>query len=310
MPLPHHSSLWAITSYYNPSHYLTKLQNFKAFHQSLKLPLVVAELILDNQESELSSYLSSTENPDNTIHLLIHGNSMMWQKERLLNLALARVPSTVEYITWIDCDILFHSPDWHEKLVKTLHASPLVQGFSRVICLPPKIDRVPLCSMNLPEDRSFMCSPIEGKEHGRIWAAKADLLRHHSFYDAMIAGSGDVAMSCTITGYSAELEYFSNHLTKAHLSHYQAWAGPFHNELCSLEQASYLNETIYHLWHGKHIRRQYIDRHQMLFDNHFDPTTDIVLNEEGAWKWSSGKKKLHDSMARYFDSRQEDDPEP
>lgn len=317
----HHASLWALTSYFNPAHYHTKLRNFKAFHQSLKMPLVIAELIINNQESDLSDYLSSTEDPGNTIHLQIHGNSIMWQKERLLNLALARVPATVDHIAWIDCDILFHNPVWHEKMVEALRTNPLVQGFSRVMHLPPKIDHVPPCLLNLPEDRSFMASRLENietfKGHGRIWAAQADLLRRHGLYDAMIVGSGDLAMACAVMGNPSGLgshrtvngsqKYYS-YLTKAHLSHYQAWAEPFHRDLCSQGQAGCLDETIYHLWHGEPDRRQYITRHQMLLDNHFDPATDIALNEEGAWEWSSDKKELHDSVARYFDSRREDDP--
>lgn len=314
-----HSSLWALTSYFNPSRYHTKLRNFKAFHQSLKIPLVVAELIMGNQESDLSSYLSSTENPGDTIHLQIHGNSVMWQKERLLNLALAKVPSTVDHIAWIDCDILFHNPAWHEKMVEALHTSPMVQGFSRVMHLTPEIDQVPPCHMSLPEDRLFMSARSEHietfKGHGRIWAAQSDLLRRHGLYDAMIVGSGDLALVCAITGDPAGLgshrtvddsqEPYS-YLTKAHLSHYQDWAEPFHQDLCSRGQASHLEETIYHLWHGEPHHRHYITRHQMLLDNHFDPNTDIALNEEGAWEWSSDKKELHDSVAHYFDGRQED----
>ena len=138
----HHASLWALTSYFNPAHYHTKLRNFKAFHQSLKMPLVIAELIINNQESDLSDYLSSTEDPGNTIHLQIHGTSIMWQKERLLNLALARVPATVDHIAWIDCDILFHNPVWHEKMVEALRTNPLVQGFSRVMLDPGQTKRV------------------------------------------------------------------------------------------------------------------------------------------------------------------------
>ena len=31
----------------------------------------------------------------------------MWQKERLLNVALAAVPNNVEDVAWIDCDVVF-----------------------------------------------------------------------------------------------------------------------------------------------------------------------------------------------------------
>jgi hypothetical protein len=316
--------LWAITSYFNPSQYHTKLQNFKTFHQSLGVPLVVAELIADDQKSELASYLSSNENPDHTIHLRIHASSTMWQKERLLNLALAKVPAAIDYIAWIDCDVLFHTPTWHEKMVEALHVNPMIQGFSRLIYLPSGINRVPLCHMGLPVLESFVASRSSSVKQygaqGSVWAAKANLLRQHGLYDAMITGGGDTALTSAIIGDLAAMgsyrpikgdtnrrEYYS-YLTKAHLSHYQTWAKSFQENLRSQGRVACLNETIYHLYHGARNHRQYVARHQALLDNCFDPNKDIALNKEGAWEWSSNKKELHNSLIRYFSERQEDNP--
>ena len=40
------------------------------------------------------------------------GGSLLWQKEALLNLALKHIPGHIQYIAWIDCDVLFEDDHW------------------------------------------------------------------------------------------------------------------------------------------------------------------------------------------------------
>jgi hypothetical protein len=38
----------------------------------------------------------------------------------------------------------------------------------------------------------------------------------------------------------------------------------------------------------------------------FDPFTDIEMDHNGCWRWSSNKQEMHDYIRRYFESRKED----
>ena len=56
----------------------------------------------------------------------------MWQKERLLNIALGAVPDDVEDVAWIDCDLVFESRDWPQAAKQALKSDNVIQLFSEV----------------------------------------------------------------------------------------------------------------------------------------------------------------------------------
>jgi len=85
--------------------------------------LVTVELAFDGQ-FELTS-----GDADQLIQL--SGGDIMWQKERLLNIALGAVPDKVEDLAWIDCDLVFESPDWPEAARRALKSDNVIQLFPR-----------------------------------------------------------------------------------------------------------------------------------------------------------------------------------
>ncbi|MFX5494217.1 hypothetical protein ABTD62_20980, partial [Acinetobacter baumannii] len=40
----------------------------------------------------------------------IRSETLLWQKERLLNLGASWLPASCRFVAWIDCDILFDNP--------------------------------------------------------------------------------------------------------------------------------------------------------------------------------------------------------
>jgi len=72
--------LWAITCYFNPAGYRRKLANYRLFRQHLVIPLVAVEMGYGH-DFELT-------NDDPDIMVQLRGGDVLWQKERLLNLAL------------------------------------------------------------------------------------------------------------------------------------------------------------------------------------------------------------------------------
>ena len=57
---------------------------------------------------------------------------MLWQKERLLNLALAALPDRCDAVAWLDCDVVFEDDDWPARAVEALQRFPLIQPFQTV----------------------------------------------------------------------------------------------------------------------------------------------------------------------------------
>src|SRR5208282_4620990 len=54
---------------------------------------------------------------------------VLWHKERLLNLALRRLPPTCRYVAWLDCDVVFTRHDWAEGAREALERNALIQPF-------------------------------------------------------------------------------------------------------------------------------------------------------------------------------------
>ena len=119
------SVVWAITTYYNPVRYGRRLSNYKIFRDNLAIPLVSIELSFDGK-------FDLTEG-DADILIQVCGGALVWQKERLLNLALKAVPADVEHVAWLDCDVILKKNDWALEAKKHLQDQNVVQLFSEAV---------------------------------------------------------------------------------------------------------------------------------------------------------------------------------
>lgn len=68
----------------------------------------------------------------------ISGGAVLWQKERLLNLAIKAVLSNVKNIAWFDCDTILQRPDWAEEANRQLDKLNVIQLFSDVVDVSPE----------------------------------------------------------------------------------------------------------------------------------------------------------------------------
>src|SRR5262245_38284590 len=92
-------ALWAITAYFNPARYARRLHNYRVFRRHLSVPLLAVELAFDG-DFELHE-----RDAERLVQL--RTRDVMWHKERLLNIALQRLPSTCDSVLWIDCDLVY-----------------------------------------------------------------------------------------------------------------------------------------------------------------------------------------------------------
>src|SRR5262245_9561759 len=120
--------LWAITCYFSPTGARSRLAHYRAFRKALTVPLVTVEL-----SSGSDFHLQAT---DAEILIRVKSPDVMWQKERLLNIALRSVPRECSVVAWLDCDIVFQRHDWPEATCRALDRFPLVQMFDELCDLP------------------------------------------------------------------------------------------------------------------------------------------------------------------------------
>jgi hypothetical protein len=304
--------MWALTTYYNPVRYKRRLSNYRIFRNNLHMPLVAVELSFDG-EFELTK-------DDADVLVQISGGAVLWQKERLLNIALQSVPSDVEDIAWLDCDIVFERNDWAKETVSQLNERyNVVQLFSKAVYLNQEDTKSSLSGdvdsyrtipglvsvydeNNSPLDRHP--SSADGGivyNPGLAWAAKKEIFAKHGFYDLAIVGGTGLYLACSYYGkMKALIEMHA--INKARTENYLKWADPLHRMVAG--KVGFISGSIFHLWHGDLINRNYKNRFKLLAD--FNPQTDVYIGENGAWYWTNPDSTLAQELKAYFLNRRED----
>lgn len=308
-------TLWGITSYFNPIGYKHRVENYRHFRKRLTVPLVTVELSFDGA--------FELQPGDADVLIQLRGGDVMWQKERLLNLALTRLPDHCDKVAWLDCDVIFESNDWVSQADRALDDFPLLHLYQERHDLPREVgpDQLPGWTSPSPAISMVHRMTVEGvapaemllshprqdrrSANGLAWASPRAVLERHGFYDACILGSGDRAVFCAGLG---TFDYCTRGLlmNARQAAHYLAWARPYFATVRG--RVGYIPGRAFHLWHGEVWDRQYGARDRALQAFDFDPFGDIELDGSGGWRWASDKPALHAYLRRYFESRNEDGP--
>ena len=305
--------MWAITSYFNPARYKRRLSNYKKFRADLRAPLVTVELSSDG------TFELTKEDAD--ILIQIKGGAVLWQKERLLNIALRAVPADERFITWLDCDIIFGESNWVNLAEQSLAAHNAIQLFSDYLYLdigdtgpargdetkPPtgysfvkKLGSDPegAFALNLWKDKN-----VPSTNRGLAWAARREIIDKHGFYDSIISGHSDRAMAFAMYG---RFDKFLSAMdcNKDQEKHYLKWALPFSESIQG--RIEHLPGRIYHLWHGDKQNRKYIEMGRIVASSGFNPETDIYIGINRSWEWTQPRSELATSFEQWFANRRED----
>lgn len=291
---------WCINVQFNPAGYKTRLNNYLTFIENLtkqNINVLTVEMTFGNQEYTIPL----TENVRR-----LNSNSVMWQKERMINYALSQLPDECENVAWLDGDLLL--PDgWEILLAEKLDKVSFVQLFQNVIHLDSGrknslyVKKGIIWQNKTHDDwlNQRINKKIGHAEPGFAWAAKRSALKN-GLYDRLICGSGDNwLVDCLLD--SQCLHHYLSKLTENMISDMENWKEHFNND----KSVDYLPIDIYHLWHGSVKDRGYHTRDLIFKQFDFDPRKDIKL-VNNCWEWATDKPELHQAIINYFTSRKED----
>lgn len=289
--------------------------NYRVFHQHLGVPLLTVELGFGGRYDLTSG--------DATTLLQIPGRDVLWQKERLLNIAIASLPPHVTKVAWLDCDILFEDDRWSQHAASVLDDYPMVQVFSELVRLPRQDSPCFPEAISGIENRPSVCGLVSSAADlrtvcrsaprlpGRLfpgpigfgWAFRRGLFQQRGLYDVDILGGGDVSLLAALSG-CYDMAIDAHRLNERAKSHFLRWAAALHDEVD--QRVTSVPGRIFHLWHGDLADRGYETRYEAFSRFQFDPEEDLALDEHRVWRWSSGKTEMHRYAAEYFRRRRED----
>lgn len=295
VPVPDHVAI--VTSHFNPARFRKPARNYWQFRyglgEELAKRLMTIELSFDG-------------------HYMVHDairvqggpRNLVWQKEALLNLAFQQLPESVRYVAWINHDILFHNNEWAVHMVRALseeHA--VVQLFDHVDYLDQlgNVARsAPAMSWNLITNGHAAGMP------GMAWGARRDYLETCGGLPAAnIIGGGDVP---AFDGFcDRDTVYYKRQCNESLNRANQAWIDRARRSRGRLKYGC-VPGRVSHLWHGRSQDRRYRSRMELIRD--CDVESDIHLNADGIWEWTSWNPRLQRRIRDYFDKRQEDGLSP
>lgn len=298
---------WILTSYFNPARFETKRENYLRFRKSL-LGLGANLLTLEqvvHDTPELSEFPEV---------LPLRGGAVLWQKERLLNLGLSKLPKNCKFVAWLDSDIIFDNTNWISEAKVKLREVPILQPFSTVYrlpkdvlqCIPSGESWESFGSVYRGNPNLFLEGDFQKHGHsGFAWVARREIL-NHGLYDACILGSGDHMMAHAFAGdwESPCVVRIMGRYGK-YLAHFQKWASLVYSG--TRGRMDFVSGNIFHFWHGDPENRKYVSRNKKLLDFQFDPEKDIAVGKKGLWEWNSTKPSMHRWCLDYFAQRKEDE---
>ena len=313
------TELWGITTLFNPGHVKSRLDNymkFRARSRSQGLPLVTVELAFGDSAFELC--------PEKDAEILIQRrcSDVLWQKGRMLNLALAALPRECTKVAWADADILFDDDDWVKKTSSLLNRHVVVQPFAECIRLPkngqvedyPKraLDKTILGGHDEGTYSKSVCyrmakwrNPTFSGATGYVWSAQRRLLSDVGFYDRCIVGGADSEMALAFHYAPGHVPDERRRISHPGLiCHINEWHKRVHHLV--QKRITFRRGVIHHLWHGDTAQRNYGDRHAILTDHSFDPESDLEIDDQGCWRLREQTHPLKQAIRGYFESRRED----
>ena len=306
------NSLWAVTCYFNPCNYENRRVGYQTFRRHLQVPLVTVELSFTGE--------FHLDESDAEVMIRLKGRDVMWQKERLLNVAIKALPSACDKVAWLDCDVDFENEDWPQDACEALQRHAVIQPFEYSY----ELNRGAPDEHFSPDSSHHKCESLakgnvqqslwegyiqlndkrsQGLMCGLAWAARREVLERHWLYDACIVGGGDGPILAGVLGNFKEVTDYLM-MNQRRVDHFLKWAEPFYREVSG--DLGYIPGNLYHLWHGEIKDRNYSSRRIELERHAFDPFTDIAIEPNGCWRWNSEKPEMHQFVRDYFASRFED----
>jgi hypothetical protein len=312
--------LWVVTCYFNVNRYRTRRLNYERFAAPIRrsgLGFLTIECAFPGAPFAL---------PPGPGLLRLAGRDVMWQKERLLNVAIAALPAACTKVAWLDCDVLFADPAWAVETSRRLERQAVVQPYERVVRLPRGAEAYRgegdvwdgFAAVAARDPDALLSGRFDRHGHtGFAWAARREIIARHGLYDACIAGSGDHMMAHAFCGdwESSCIDRIIGPADNHHAGHraghrtghrtwFEAWSRRVYPDVRA--RVGYAPGTILHLWHGEVADRRYVDRNRELARFDFDPATDLRVGPTGGWEWASEKPELHRWAVEYFGHRRED----
>jgi GR25 family glycosyltransferase involved in LPS biosynthesis len=288
--------LAVITTFFNPNNYVNLKYNYLTFSKKIKekCDLFTIELSYDN------NFFIEDEN---VVRIKGNETNILWQKERLLNILLEKVPQEYTNIAWVDCDIIFENENWVNDVNQKLQEYKILQLFEKAKRLNKdgNIGLVSKSIVKVSSDLNRIEDSLSTGITGFAWAGRREVLEKINFLDTQIIGGADALMYYSFVNKKNTITH--KKMNPEWIKVYKEWHKKSLTEVN--HSINFISGDIIHLYHGEQKNRNYNNRYEILNKEGFNPEIDLILDKNNLWKFKN--VMLSQKMSEYFESRDEDD---
>jgi hypothetical protein len=286
--------------FFNPAQSSRMLMNYLYTIEKMKnarIPWFTLELCYGDNLPEIKK----------AVHIRTRSENVMFHKEQLCHLLEQQIPWTFTKLMFLDADIVFESVTFYDEVSKLLEVNDIVQPFkfakwvdaSYSIILQERLSCA-LMNRKTPYD-SVHFHPGFGWAFRRKWFQKV------GFFKYGITGSGDTLSVAAWLQMPAPKVCLVKAIAPAFKDFF---------ELVKKfpPRVSCANDSVFHLWHGTHKKRQYVSRHLILRD--IEDVRDILeTSSTGLFDFNYGRDhdsthtvtKVSEELQAYFLQRDDDE---
>jgi hypothetical protein len=279
--------------FFNLVQYNRIIQNIlmvKHWLETANIPYYIAELAFDD-----AAFLFNQA--PNIIR--VRSTSYMFYKENLVAAIEPMIPASFTKICMLDADIMFGTPNWYSIVASTLNRVSVCQPFKCAAWLG--IDYTEEIVKGSCLDSSSNKINWDKEHAGFAWAFTRDWYQNHPFKDiSIVTTGGDTLLHDLIMGRtSSTYDLYQNEYERA-----RQIARPTY-ESCSLR--------VYHLNHGTHKNRKYLDFLQQIRRVMFSVGAQYIVDtinkrKDGIVEWKPEfRTEFNRIITAYFESRYEDE---
>jgi hypothetical protein len=311
-PPVHHgvslSKLVVVTSVFDAQHCPRWLENYTRFFEDLRahgIELVTVEGVLRGEQAVLPS-------GDHVLHLPL--DSVLWHKERLLNLGISSLGADVDAVGWFDADILVRHDDLQRAILAALGAHPVIQPWRCSEWLDADGQYVPwgnrrrwmesLASKNWTRPPDRRCASPSFGHPGLAWAARRETFETlGGLFDQHPVGGGDTMMAVGFWGdwQTPYLDKYNDAMRQV----FYVWGRRAYEVVRG--NVGLVDAAVTHLWHGSRQSRKYAERTETACSLGLDPARHLQPADNGTWKWADQTPEtIVQFVAGYFTGRRED----
>ena len=296
--------LHVIAARFNPLRYDLPDRHYDRFVQHM---LAQPDVRLTVVECQYGDRPFTCERPG-VHHVGVRARTLLWIKEALQAIGLARLPQDWRHVALLDADIEFRRSDWAEAIVQGLQVNDVLQPWSDCYDLGPRGE-------HLRAHQSFMRLYREGRPI-RADGAAGYTFAHPGFALAFTRqaldylggpiqgalGAGDHHACLALIGRAKES--LPGGIHPNYRAQILRWEDRAERHIG--HNVGFVPGTIEHAWHGDMANRRYVSRWDILTKHQFDPVADLKTNLWGVPELAGNKPGLRRDIEDYFRARWED----